>query len=340
MKRLIFIFLLSCSVANAQMTTFDAFTETSDTALASHVPTIKGTSWTESQDTCTSQFDADSSDYACPTADVANCIMIYTTSPAPSIENYDVKVNFIDAGTVTSTECVGVVGRYTDSSNYYSLGVCDDAGLNYRMYKRVAGVSTNLVTNAGGLGAGQTDVVIFRISNQNKVAIENGTQIISNTDNALTSVGSAGIWCGQVQVANDDCDGLEGLRMDNFSVYAPQIVWNFDGATDAYADDEPLNGRWYLSPVVHLDGARYAKVAVLDSRCATTSTIGDFDVPDEQALSYVDCDDYSNIENDNDVRLLYIGDIRKDKTAKKMIDGIGRQISPSFNSDYNFVRRN
>jgi len=155
----------------AQMSAFDAFTETSTTALASHTPTIKGTSWTESQDTCTSTYNADAGDYADPNADLANCIMMYTVNPSPTEVNYDVKANFIDGGTVAATDCMGLFGRRTDNDNYYTVGVCDDAGLNYRMYKRVATVSTNLVTNAGGLGAGQTDVIVFRISNQNKLKV-------------------------------------------------------------------------------------------------------------------------------------------------------------------------
>jgi hypothetical protein len=328
------ILLLFPTLCYGQIYVADSFTRASTIDLATHVPSEIGTSWTEVVDTCTGNYNADTADFARPAADYANCILMYAASPNPTSPNYSVKVDFIDGAQVAATDCMGVFARYTDSSNYYTLGVCDDSGLNYRMYKRVATTSTNLVTNAGGLGNNQTDTVIFLVTNQNKVAYENGTQIISNSDNALTSTGSAGVWCGQAQVANDDCD-TTGHRFDNFCTYLTQVASNFpDFATNAYASDFVHTGRWYLSPVVHDRESRIAKVALIDKRCAANATIGDYDVPGELSLVYMDCPEYSKIESDQSIKFVWEGDINKrvgGRTGVDVLMRLGRPISKTFN---------
>lgn len=363
----IFSFFSILNSAHAGVIVSDAFTETVTTALASHVPTIAGTGWTEDQDTCTSTYNADASDFARPNADLANCIMMYSAQPDPTVSRYDVQVSFIDAQVVAATDCMGVFGRWTDTSNYYSLGVCDDSGLAYRMYKRVANVSTNLVTNAGAFSNNDTDVVIFQLINKAKRAFENGTLIISNSDNTLTSAGKAGIWCGQVQVANDDCD-TTGQRFDNFSVttYPTQIVDADIFTRDAYAADEVIHtGRWYISPVVHVGDVRTPKIGVIDKNCSWSAGIGDADVENEWSLVYTSCKDYQKLDTDKDLTLVYEGDIDRrvsqlseaqqgrlmtsvieksgnvklsnDRPAYEWLNQLGKKIKPEFNAEDIYV---
>jgi hypothetical protein len=303
---------------------------------------------------------------------------------------YIVQGSVIDVSTVAATDIQGIYGRWLNSSNYYTLGAPDDAGVAYRFYKRVANVSSSLGTG-GTFGNNQTDVLTLIMKDEEKRAFENNALIISTTDNAILGRGKAGIWCGQAQVTNDDCD-TTGLRMDNFSVteIRKQNVLTFmEYLVPNAVAQETRNGRWYVSPVIKVNDVRMPKIETIPDPgkpmieteddegnpirvplyCNTSNVIGNSDIPNEWALSYVKCMDYSALDADPEIIKMYNEtdgvDLRLNQlstsdrnslrtkvntkktrnstltnsdTVRKWIEDLGKEINPQFNVDGTYAR--
>lgn len=190
----------------------DTFTGTNGTALTAHTPDV-GTSWTNNN-TCTNALNIQSN-AASQTTIETDCIRMAVASPAPTTPDVDVQVTFTDGGAPSATTCRGVVFRYQDSSNYYSLGVCDDSGQAYRLYSTVSGTPSSIATG-GAFGNGNTDVIVVKAREGYIDVFENGTRVIHASDNSITSAGQTGVWQGAVQVSTDDTSGT--IPLDNFNV--------------------------------------------------------------------------------------------------------------------------
>ncbi len=71
--------------------------------------------------------------------------------------------------------------------------------------------------------------------------------------------------------------------------------------------EQERSGRWYMSPVVKIDGLRMPKVDMIAPMCRSSNVIGNHDKFKEKAISYVKCDEYgySVLEHDPEITKLY-----------------------------------
>jgi hypothetical protein len=101
-----------------------------------------------------------------------------------------------NVNTGTGTAPVGLFARRTDNSNFYYLRIlpAGHATDSVQLHKRVAGVSTLLGTYDAPLA--NNDNFQLVVTDAAKKIYYNGLEIISSTDNALTSVGTWGIYFG------------------------------------------------------------------------------------------------------------------------------------------------
>lgn len=150
--------------------------------------------------------------------------------------------------------------------------------------------------------------------------------IISNNDTALTATGTVGLWCGQAQVAGDDCLATN-QKYDNLVIIdQPRRIISWDWIdriiSSALAWNKP-KGNWYMFPVIHERGVRHALATMLDKSGRFSNVIGYQDKPDEQALSFIRCpnDDYSKIEINYKVTNLI---------KRQEIEALGKSINPKF----------
>lgn len=195
----------------------DAFTTGSTVDLVTHAPNI-GTAWTETVDTCTSNWNDNVAGYATPVT-TDNCVMYYNITPSPDIVNYDIEFTVLDGGTMSAQDCRGVAfGTTVDQNNNYIVYVCDDANLAYGFNRNVSGVGTSLGTG-GAFGNNQTDVITVKRRGDKFWVLENGALIIGPvTDTAFSGqTGTVGIFCGGFGATTvNDCDAA--IRLDDFKL--------------------------------------------------------------------------------------------------------------------------
>jgi hypothetical protein len=339
-----FFLLTSPAFARGVLRDSCDFTCASDTTLVTASTVICQTpsgssAWTEDQDTCTSTHTCISaSGRGRSSAALANCILMTRPPTSPGIATYDVRTTLIESGTTAAADCQGIYARYTATTSYYSFMVCDDvtsAGFA-RLYLQNGALyaGTTSLGTAAGFGNSYSNVVVLKIRNDKKQVLKDGVQIISSTNNALTSAGTAGVVCGQAQVSGDDCNTT--LLFDNFIIIdQPRRIMNASLITEARAE-EVRDGRWYISPLVHERGVWQPKIETMKAGCSTSNVI---DPAKPSVLSYVKCDDYSKLDNDKEVKFIY-DEAKKplDKKAIEMLEGIGKPIDQNFNPLGTYVR--
>jgi hypothetical protein len=193
----------------------DTFTEASTTAIDSHTPDT-GTGWVIEIDGGADLPTASGVDDALRVTSGTNSDRtIITSRPNPTSAEYDVQFTV----TVLPSDADNpswLVARYTDASNYYVAGTNGAANAaDKKLVKNVAGVRTELASGDSADTIG--DVFKFQVRNATKKLFRNGVELLSTTDNALTSTGSAGVaWGNAGTVATDDVSGI--TRLDNYSV--------------------------------------------------------------------------------------------------------------------------
>lgn len=170
----------------------DAFTDTSGTALASHVPTV-GTSWIKHASY--SGLEVISSANRVRNANtIAEAVYYIADTPANS--TYDVSLDLVTQSSDDGS--LGVLARVnTGAKTFYratytfgaSLG---DTGTIY-LDKVVANVSTSLGTYACGELLG-TNTLKLSVTPLGQVVSLNGTNRITTSDTAIGAVGQAGIY--------------------------------------------------------------------------------------------------------------------------------------------------
>ncbi len=176
----------------------DTFTEGSDTAITSHTPDI-GTGWTEVFDNSNSGVDAviiAATDEVQAGSQVNNKGQMYTAQPNPTFVDQIVSITIKDGHTQAGSKGVGVFARRTDNSNYYVAQILPngESADTITLYKRVGGTWTSLGSYDATLAAGT--IIKLEVTDATKKVYVDGTQRISSTDNALTSVGTWGLVFG------------------------------------------------------------------------------------------------------------------------------------------------
>jgi hypothetical protein len=193
----------------------DTFTEASTTAIDSHTPDT-GTGWVIEIDGGADLPTASGPDDALRVTSGTNSDKtIITSRPNPTSAEYDVQFTL----TVLPSDADNpswLVARYVDTSNYYVAGSNGAANAaDKKIVKNVAGTKTELASGDSADTVG--DVFKFEVRNATKKLYRNGVELLSTSDNALTSAGSAGVAWGNVgTVATDDVSGL--TRIDDYSV--------------------------------------------------------------------------------------------------------------------------
>lgn len=198
----------------------DTFTETSDTTLASHTPDT-GTGWTKENGSAATLEIVAASDIVHADSDRTNTQEIYTAQHSGTNAEYDVEVDIAQEGTGNSHP-VGVVARFTDTSNLYSLTWFNRAPGDFVMHKIVGGTPTSLAA-ADTDNTWTAERIKFEIRDGTKKAFFGATEELSSTDNALTSQGEGGLELAYIGDTNTDID--EAWHFDNFTITEP------DGAT-------------------------------------------------------------------------------------------------------------
>lgn len=196
----------------------DAFVESANTPLTSHAPTV-GTSWVEEENTTAAAAEAQvvaSVDQVNCSATVNSSRIIVTSRPNPASVAYDVTAEISQMTGTGSDDPLGLIGRLTDTSNYYAtVAYQAGAAADAKIYGLVSGSLTELASGDTGWVSG--DIMKFEIRDAAKKLYKNGAEVLSTTNNDLTSAGRAGMCWGNVTgVSTDDVNANQ--RFDDYSV--------------------------------------------------------------------------------------------------------------------------
>lgn len=170
------------------MATFvnDTFTDTSATALSSHIGET-GATWTKHPSHPSGSAvisNANRSRYATTTT---TC---YYASGAPASAEYDVTVDLV---TITNSGRQGVVGRVDTSADTMYLARYDQNNTRWEILKVVTGTATSLGTYTQTLTASQVYALKFEIRDATKKLYVDGVERISTADNEITGAGRVGL---------------------------------------------------------------------------------------------------------------------------------------------------
>lgn len=212
----------------------DTFTAADGTALTSHTPSPLGTGWTEQVRTGAESWEINGNEVDGTASELSDRVLT-TISDAPSTAEYNIVVR-LELMDVTGDDPFFLIGRFTDTSNYYlcSLFSGNDAA-DKRLHKNVAATITELAS--GDAGSDSDERVIFEITDARKAMFfsdAQGTPTISSTDDALTSVGIGGIALGNFINATDDIE--HSWHLEDFAVIDIEDLECFDDFFEAGAD--------------------------------------------------------------------------------------------------------
>lgn len=196
----------------------DTFTEaTTTTNLESHTPDV-GTSWTRlwATDASTRFLQAVStSDRLRCNGNSGDYGLMYTADVTYPSANYEVSATFIT--TFSTITPMYMLARVQDQENMYAVRlVLSSGGSNAQLYKKVSGTWSTLgsaVTIADG------SVVLLSVNGSAIKLYDDGAEVVSVTDSAISAAGKAGLAHGggtELVTSTDDTRSTETL--DNFSV--------------------------------------------------------------------------------------------------------------------------
>ena len=193
--------------------------------LDAHVPDTTGTGWTLLEQTGAKdlRIRGDLGDEFLSGEAEDSERTLYTAQGTYPSNEYDVEIDVLVAD--TGDDRAWLLGRVTDSNNYYAVGFVIGAGGDLELVKKVAGTVT-LIDNI------DTDwtapaTIKFQIRDATKKVFIDDIEKISTTDNALTSTGEAGLALGNIRQSTNDLGSLWDL--DNFLVTAAAAAANPKG---------------------------------------------------------------------------------------------------------------
>lgn len=207
--------------AAAQTVFQDSFTESSDTALASHTPSPTGTSWTERLEpgVANNLIVAQANDQIRASANntTGGAVLLYEATPATAISgtNYDVAITIRAVGTA-SGQAAAILFRYSDTSNYcaavwYPPNVSTDMFL----VKRVAGTTTTL--DSGNVGPVVGDTIKVQVRGSSLTVLRNDLDIgITAADSFCDDAVGVGVGIGDVR--------RNGVDVIQSAIYLDDVV--------------------------------------------------------------------------------------------------------------------
>jgi len=194
----------------------DAFTEASDTTLASHTPDV-GTGYTLAwQDGSNPTFTVIAASDTLKGVSANNSGAIYTADATYPSADYEVEFTYIDAaGFDTRPFYVGV--RLADIDNMYGVRISGlTTGTNAQLYKKVAGTWEALGT---AVLIAKGSVVKVQIIGSALKLFDDTVEVDSVTDGDLTAAGKAWLGSGggaELVESTDDANSVS--EIDEFSV--------------------------------------------------------------------------------------------------------------------------
>ena len=205
----------------------DTFTEAANMAVTAHTPD-EGISWTEVYDNTTATTDAQivaSTDIVRAGSVQTSAGQAYTAQPNPTGTSQSVSFTLAAVDTTTTnTRQVGLFARRTDNNNFYyfrllpNLNAANSVGL----FKHVGGSSTLLasvdVDNAPG------DTFKLVVTNAAKKVYRNGVEILSSADNALTGIGTWGMFFGNFNGTGGNLSQV--WEVTSFQAGDPSAWWD------------------------------------------------------------------------------------------------------------------
>lgn len=193
----------------------DTFTETTTTALTSHVPDT-GTGWTQEVAATGAVANASGGDYVVASANVTGDDLAVSAQPNPTQADVDVQMTLAALLTGTGSAPFGVFARWADSSNFYGVQIlpAGHAEVDTKLFKRVAGTFT--VLSSVDTTWATNDILKLEIRGTALKVYKNGVEILSSTDSSISAAGKAGILWGQITPNGSNVNST--WRGDNFSV--------------------------------------------------------------------------------------------------------------------------
>lgn len=162
-----------------------------------------GTGWTTALDPGTGAFEADG-DALRWSLGVLEAKAIVTIDDEPAANSRVAMMFVTEFETINADDPLYFVARYTDNDNFYLLGGYNDtaAGKGISIQKNVGGTLTELARdNTANMNA--VDRYAIDVSDSTKKIFRDEVEIISTTDNALTS-GKYGLAWGNFELSTDD----------------------------------------------------------------------------------------------------------------------------------------
>lgn len=188
--------------------------ESAEIDLDAHTPDTVGTGWTIIEQTGGRDLRI-SGDIGAEelSGEAQNSVRsLYTAQGTYTVNDYDVEIDVTAAD--TGDDVAWLLGRVTDSSNYYGAGFVVTAGTDLWLVKNVAATVTDIASADADWAASAT--IKLEIRDAAKKVFVDDVEKISDADDALTSVGEAGVALGNIRAADDDMGAA--WRMDNFLV--------------------------------------------------------------------------------------------------------------------------
>jgi hypothetical protein len=186
----------------------DTFTGTTGTNLSAHTPDT-GTGWTQ---IAGNDWKIDNNRTA-PNANFDR----YKIDDAPDNADYDVQADYVQIGTTVTTD-PGIMARYVDASNHLIVKSTSDG---VKLEQADGGVFTNKGSWTGASWAnGVSHTVRLELRGTTAKVYVDGVEEISATV-TITAQGDIGLHAG-----NTATYGIDGIKLDNFSVSNPPAVPN------------------------------------------------------------------------------------------------------------------
>jgi hypothetical protein len=210
----------------------DTFTESAATDLTAHSPDT-GTSWTEVFNDSTLKAIINTANDVVEASGGQNSKgMAYSAEPDPTSSEYQIQFDVAVNETGSGTKPVGAFARRTDNSNFYSFQIlpAGNSKSDRKLFKEVAGVTTELASSDQGASSGQT--FLFIITDAKKSVEQDGSEILSTSDNALSSAGDCGLYWGNFNGSGDGGHIRATWELDNFtSEDIPSSTTTIDAGT-------------------------------------------------------------------------------------------------------------
>lgn len=209
----------------------DGFTDTTGTCAENHAPDATGASWyTLFQ--ASAQLIVTSNELAI-NSNAAGTGHTIGAANGPVVNDFEIGVTISNVDTGTASRRSGMLGRLTSIGDYYKAEFLPTghASNDCTIFKKVGGTKTSIATVDTGLAA--SDIITFRITNENKVLYKAGACIISTNDNALTGLGLVAFASGRID-ANDSSNAGNAYRYDNFTVNEIDTITTYPRQSNIY----------------------------------------------------------------------------------------------------------